>query len=334
MALVFAGTIVVTVAAVLWWRDARHYEATDDAYVDVASEQVSPQVAGRVVRVLVNDNQDVAAGQVLVELDPATYENRQKQAQAAVAQARAQVAQTRAQRQIGTVEVERARASLGVAEATLANARSDLQRFRQEDNANHDTVTAQQMQHAVQDERSATAQLDVARQAVAVASAQLEASDTAIAAAQAGVRSAEVQAGQAALELAYTRVHATMAGRVAHKTVAPGDYVEPGTAMMAIVPGDVYVTANFKETQLALMRPGQPAQIRVDAYPNLKLTGHVDSVQPASGQQFSEIPAQNATGNWVKVVQRVPVKIVLDRVPADPERLGPGISVTVQVTVR
>jgi membrane fusion protein (multidrug efflux system) len=139
---------------------------------------------------------------------------------------------------------------------------------------------------------------------------------------------------QAELARSYTQVKALVAGRVANKTVTVGNYVEPGTDLMAIVPRAVYVTADFKETQLARLRPGQPAEIKVDAYPDVPLHGHVDSVQPATGAAFTPIPAQNAAGNWVKVVQRVPVKIALDDLPDDPmRRLGPGMSVEVKVSI-
>ena len=335
MAVLALVIIVVAVVAVLWWRHSRRYESTDDAYIDIVSEVVSSQVPGRVTRVLVDDNQDVAAGAVLVELDAADYNARLHQAQAAEAQARAQLAQAEAQRRVRSVELESARAGLGVAEANASNARSDLERLRQVRDANVDAVTPQQIEHATAEAKSADAQLGVAKQAVASATAQIDAADTTVQAAEAGVKAAAAQVEQASLALGYTRITAAVAGRVAHRTVAVGNYVEPGTALLAIVPREVYVTANFKETQLARMRRAQPVTIKVDAYPDLKLTGHVDSVQPATGQQFSELPAQNATGNWVKVVQRVPVKIRLDALPDDAERrLGPGMSVTAKVTVQ
>jgi membrane fusion protein (multidrug efflux system) len=154
-------------------------------------------------------------------------------------------------------------------------------------------------------------------------------------AAQAGIASANSQVAQAELTLSYTQIEARIDGRTASKTVAVGNVVNVGVPLMAIVPRDVYITANFKETQLAHMRRGQPVEIKIDAYPDLKLTGKVDSVQPATGQAFSTLPAENATGNWVKVVQRVPVKIVFDKLPDDPDRrLGPGMSVEVSVRIR
>jgi membrane fusion protein (multidrug efflux system) len=140
---------------------------------------------------------------------------------------------------------------------------------------------------------------------------------------------------QARLTLSYTHVVAAIAGRIANKTASPGNIVAAGTPLMAVVPRDVYVTANLKETQLNHIVRGQPVAIKVDAYPDLKLTGKVDSVEPASGQTFSVIPPQNATGNWVKIVQRVPVKIVFDQIPDDPNRrLAPGMSVEISAKVR
>ncbi|HVU33579.1 MAG TPA: HlyD family secretion protein [Opitutaceae bacterium] len=326
--------IVIVVGGSLWWRHSRQYEKTDDAFIDVVPERVSPQVAGRVARVLVNDNQDVTAGQVLLEIDPADFQNRLDQARAAQAQAEAQVAQAEAQRTIRTAEVAQAKASLNAASVNAANAASDLHRLQVARAGDEAAASAQQLEHTQAQQRTTAAQVTAAQKAVAAAQAQLALVARNIDAARAAVRSAAAQVAEAKLSLSYAAVKATVAGRIADKTVAPGDYVSPGTDLLAIVPHDVYVTADFKETQLARIRPGQPAEITVDAYPNLKLHGKVDSVQPATGSAFTPIPAENAAGNWVKVVQRVPVKIDIDDLPNDPvERLGPGMSVEVKVTV-
>src|SRR5262249_4545902 len=156
------------------------------------------------------------------------------------------------------------------------------------------------------------------RKSVAAADAQVKHAARQADAARAGEKAAGAQVAQAELTLSYAQIKASVDGRVARKTVAEGNYIQPGADLMAIVPRTVHVTANFKETQLKEVRRGQPVKIKVDSFPDLKLTGKIDSVQPASGQAFDLLPSQNAAGNWVKVVQRVPVKIVLDQIPNDP----------------
>jgi membrane fusion protein (multidrug efflux system) len=323
------------IGSLLLWRHSRSHVGSDDAYIDGIPQLVSPQVAGRILKVLVTDNQDVAAGQELVEIDPADYQSRVDQAQASAAQSRAQLAQAQAQQTVYAAQVEEAEASLGTAEANATNAANQFGRYQRLKAVNPAAVSDQQMDSAVAAATSTAAQRKAADKAVSAAQAQLGYSGSLILAAQAGIESANSQVAQAALTLSYTRIVAAIAGRVANKTAAPGNIVAAGTPLMAVVPRDVYVTANLKETQLNHIAKGQPVTIKVDAYPDLKLTGKVDSVEPASGQTFSIIPAQNATGNWVKVVQRVPVKIVLDQIPDDPNRrLAPGMSVEISAKVR
>jgi len=327
--------MLVVIGGILFWRHSRTREKTDDAFVDVVSEQVSAEVAGRVVRVLVDDNQDVKVGQVLAEIDPADYRNKLEQAAATRAQADAQLAEARAQVVVYDAQVEVARANLGTAEANATNAGAKLDRYRHLQAINAGAVSAQQLDDAVAAATSAAAQLVSAHKSVVAAEAQVESARSQEVAAHAGIRSAEAQVDQATLPLSRTEVKARINGRVASKTVSPGNYVTAGAPLMAIVPREVYVTADFKETQLNHLRRGQPVRMKIDAYPDLKLTGRVDSVEPATGQTFSLIPAENATGNWVKIVQRVSVKIVFDQLPDDPgQRLAPGMSAEVWVTIR
>jgi len=320
---------------VLFWRHSRTYVFSDDAFIDVVSERVSPQISGRVLRVLVDDNQDVTAGQLLLELDPADYAAKLDQVQASRAQAQAQVAEATAQAATFAAQVEQAQANHGVAEANATNAGNDLKRYENLRGVNPGAVSSQQFDTALAAARSSAAQVRAAEKSVAAAQAQLGYVKAEIEAAQAGVRSADSQIHQAELTLSYARVTAKVAGRVASKTVSEGNFVAAGAELMAIVPREVYITANFKETQLARMRPGQAVRVKIDSYPDMNLRAHLDSVEPATGQAFSVLPAENATGNWVKVVQRVPVKIIFDQIPDDPvRRLGPGMSVEVTVTVR
>jgi len=335
-----AGTLMLAIIAgaiggVLLWRHSRSHESTNDAYIDVVSEHVSPRIAGQVIRVLVNDNQDVKAGQPLVELDPADYQNQLAQAVAEHSRAEAQLSQTKAQQAIAEAQLEQARANVAAAEANASNTASDWRRYEQLRKEDADAVSQQQLDNTAAAAKNAAAQLEAARKAAGAAQAQVLQARSQMEAAQAGLQGAAAQVEQARRNVSYTKVQASLDGRVATKTVAVGNYVQPGAQLMALVPPQVYVTANFKETQLARVRPGQPVEIRVDAYPDLKLRGHIDSIQPAAGQAFSVLPAQNATGNWVKIVQRVPVKIVFEEIPNDPERrLGPGMSVEVRVLVR
>jgi membrane fusion protein (multidrug efflux system) len=333
--LLVLAVAVLLVAGVLIWRHTRDHVTTDDAYIDGIPQIVSPQVAGRVEHVLVDDNQDVKAGQLLIELDGSDYQAKVDQAQAAVAQAQAQMAEAQAQQTVYGAQVDEAKASLGTAEANATNAANQLGRYQRLKAVNAGAVSDQQMDSAVAAATSTAAQLNAAQKAVAAAAAQLGYAGSLITAARAGVQSADSQLAQANLTLSYTRVIARIDGRVANKNATEGTVVAAGTPLMAVVPRDVYVTANLKETQLTHIKRGQAVKITVDAYPDLKLTGKIDSVEPASGQTFSLLPAQNATGNWVKVVQRVEVKIDLDQIPDDPNRrLAPGMSVEVNATVR
>jgi membrane fusion protein (multidrug efflux system) len=327
--------IAAVVCGVLLWLHARTYVSTDDAFIDIQSQYVSPQVAGRVLQVLVRDYQDVKNGDVLVEIDPAEYQSKLDQAIAGKAQAEAQVAQAQAQLVVDQAQVEQAQANVTVAEVNYTNAVVDLRRYVQLRKAIAGSVSQQQMDTSSTRAQTAAAQLAVGQKAVQAAEAQLGYAKSMVEAAQASVKSAEAAVELAQLDISYTKVKAQLDGRIANKSVADGNYLQPGTELMAVVPTNVYVTANFKETQLTHMRTGQSVEVKVDAYPDFKLHGHVDSVQPASGQAFSVLPAQNATGNWVKIVQRVPVKIVFDQIPDDPQRrLSPGLSVEVKVSLR
>jgi membrane fusion protein (multidrug efflux system) len=297
--------ILLLVVGLIWWLNARQYEDTDDAFIDTHIVHLSPQVAGRVLRVAVNDNQLVRRGQLLVKIDPSDM-------QARLAQAEAQEAQAETQHQ-------QAVASERGAAAQAVNARRDLDRYYLLQKTNPAAVAQQQVDQAYATAHNATAQRDAARAQIAGAVAQIKVAQAAIT--------------TAALNLGYTEIVAPVDGHIAQRNVAIGNYVAPGQEMMAIVPLELWVTANFKETQLALMHPGQNVTLSVDGCAGGDINGHVQSIQRGAGQAFGILPAENATGNYVKVVQRVPVKIVLDRVPRDCV-LGPGMSVTPTVKVR
>jgi membrane fusion protein (multidrug efflux system) len=331
------GVIVVVViaaavtAGVLYWLHARQFETTDDAFIDSNQSQVSTQISGRVDALLVKDNQHVDAGQVLFTLDPRDFQVKLDQSRAAAANSAALAAQARADLEMQRANLEQQRAQVRVAEADSEQAQQNLARYRGISKA---AFAQQDLDQTSATARGAAAKLDSARHAVAGVEAQLLSQQAKIDASDASAREAEADVRNADLQLGYTKIIAPTAGTVTRRTVNLGNYVTPGQALLAIVPDELWVTANFKETQLNLIRVGQPVEITVDAFPDQVLHGHVDSFQRGAGSVFSSLPAENATGNYVKIVQRIPVKIVFDgddwrRLP-----LAPGLSVDPRVTVR
>ncbi len=319
-------------AGVLYYLHARHYETTDDAFIDGNISQIATQVAGRVTRIAFEDNQTVTAGQLLVELDPRDYAVKLEQARAQRVQAAAQLDQARAQVGLQQANLEQAGANARVSEADLGQAQADLARYRAIDPK---AISRQQLDTAGATTKSAGARLEASRQAIQASRAQLEAQRAAAAAAAAAVAQADVAVANAQLQLSYTSIAAPADGRVTKRTVGLGNYVSPGQSMLAVVQNDLWITANFKETQLADMRQGQEVRVRVDACPGQDLAARVDSFQAGSGSVFSSLPAENATGNYVKVVQRLPVRLrFVDRDAAARCRLSPGLSVAPRVTVR
>lgn len=408
---------------VRYWLYARSHESTDDAFIEGHIIQISPKVSGYVARVHVDDNQQVKAGDLLVEIDARDYEVRLQQARSALDAARAReneaqsnvsltrattaanVQQARATVSRAQTAVATSRAAAGstanratqagsaisTAEANLAQAqaqvkaaqaeairtKADVQRYQSL--LEKDEISQQQVDSAVAADRTAEAELEVARNRVAAAVAQVNemrasqaaAAETArqsvtqIAGAQAGVAEAAgrlaqantapqqvavseaqaqtakanteqlaAQVAQAELELSYTKIYAPEDGRVTRKSVEEGAYIQIGQPLLAVVPGDVWVIANFKEDQVGRIVPGQAVEIRVDTYRDKTFKGHVDSIQAGTGARFSLLPPENATGNYVKVVQRVPVKIVFDEPPDPKHMLAPGMSVVPEVAVR
>jgi len=415
--------IVGLIVGFIYYLHGRHYESTDDAFIEGHVIQISPRVAGHIQQVPVDDNQQVKAGDLLVVLDPRDFQARLDQARAALDVAEARVrgakssvsvtsATTRAGMTQATSGVEQAQANLAAAQAAVATAQSmvrqaeadvltekantsqaqadvaaaeasetqaqqDLKRYR--DLIGEGAVSQQQLDQQATNEKTARARLASAREKVASAQAKVAAAEAKRRAVQNQLLQAETQAkavqaaiGEATgklesassaphqvavsrsqeasrqaeyeqskaqldaaeLDLSYTKIPAPEAGLVTRKSAEPGAYVQVGQALMAIVSKNVWVVANFKETQLTLMRPGQRVTIDVDAYPGVKFRGKVDSIQSGTGARFSLLPPENASGNYVKVVQRVPVKIVFDPPPDPSHLLAPGMSVIPSVKVR
>jgi membrane fusion protein (multidrug efflux system) len=374
LAVAALAVVVLAGAGWRYYEVAATYETTDDAFIEGHVIPISPKVAGHLRRLHVTDSQGVQAGELLVEIDPRDFEAHLAQAHAALAAAMAKhwaaqisVGATRLttdgglQQASSGVEaarrqLEAARAGVRAAEAENVRNQTDVQRYEQLYAENgiarqqvdyaiaaaktseaallagraNEQAAAETLRQAEAQVGQATGQLVAARAApdeVALSQAQVDSSSADIEQLRAAVRLAE-------LELSYTTIITPEAGRVTRKTVEAGSYVSVGQGLFMLVPRDVWVLANFKETQLTHMRPGQPVTIRVDAYPGVHFSGHVDSIQAGTGARFSLLPPENATGNYVKVVQRVPVKIYFDTVPDDTHPVGPWMSVTASVKVR
>jgi membrane fusion protein (multidrug efflux system) len=332
LALSLGALLLASVAGggYLYWDDASRSETTDDAFIAARQFSIAPKVAGYLTTVPVTDNQHVAAGEVIARIDDRDYRVAFAQAQAQVAAAQASIGNIDAQIAVQEAQIAQNEAQVQQAQAALTFAQQQAGRYGTL--ARDGWGTVQDAQQYSSQQRQAQASLQSAGQAVKAATRQLDVLTAQRNVADANLAQATAQRGQAALNLSYTVVTAAQPGRVAQLSAAVGQYAQAGTALTMFVPDDVWVAANFKETQLDRMRPGDKATIQLDAYPERAIVGSVASVQPGSGTAFSLLPAENATGNYVKIVQRVPVKIVLDNPPQD-VALGPGMSVEPTVRV-
>ena len=317
-------------AGYVYYDDAAHFQSTDDAFVAARQIAIAPKVSGYVASVPVTDNQHVAAGGVIATLDPRDYRVALDQAKAQVGVAEAGIRNVDAQLAVQKAQVEASQAQVEQARAGLVFAQQQQARYQQLATKGAGTVQNAQQYNSQLDQSQAA--LKSAQAALSVAQRQIEALKAQRESAVANREQALAQRDQAELNLSYTSVTAAEPGRVVNLTAAPGEFAQPGTNLTMFVPDEIWVTANYKENQLDAMRPGQPVTLSIDAYPQREIKGHVASVQPGSGTAFSLLPAQNATGNYVKIVQRVPVKIVIDNPPAD-VALGPGMSVVPSVRV-
>ncbi|MBY6264187.1 HlyD family secretion protein [Azospirillum sp. 412522] len=332
---ILAGLVVVALLAVAgyiyWQRNIHPYESTDDAFIDTRQFPVAPKVAGYVTEVAVSDNRHVNAGDLLFRIDTRDYQTALEQAQAQIDSATAAITGYDAQIDAQRAQIDQARAEVSQAEAAVGFAKEDAARYR--DLQTRGAGTVQQAQQSTANLQEQQGKLTSANAAVIAAERQVGALQAQRTSAVADLARAKAQLAQAQLNLSYTTVTAAQPGRVVQLSGAVGQFVQAGQSLAIFVPDDIWVTANFKETQITDMRPGQPVDIKIDAYPGRKVAGHIDSVQPGSGTAFSLLPAENATGNYVKVVQRIPVKIVVDQWP-DGVSIGPGMSVVPRVTVR
>ena len=324
--------VVLGIIGFFIWFAHRNQVSTDDAYTDGNTVTMVPKISGYVVDLYVSDNTHVKRGDLLLRIDPRDYLTAVAQAQAQLALAEAQLSSARDALKIARVQypaqLESARAQQLAAAAQLELARSSFERQHQVDRraTTQETIdsSTNQQQSALAGLKSAQAQVAIAQ----LAPEQVQSAASAVAEREASVQSAQAQLDQAKLNLSYSEVRAPSDGFITQRSIRQGDFATAGQVMFLIVTPEVWVTANFKESQLGRMRPGDKVDIRVDAYSGFKLEGHVDSIQYGSGARFSAFPAENATGNFVKIVQRVPVKIVIDR-GLDPNRPLPiGLSVS------
>ncbi|HEX3445397.1 MAG TPA: HlyD family secretion protein [Chthoniobacterales bacterium] len=323
---------LVLAGGTFWYINTVGYETTDDAAIEGHVVQVSPKVSAHVKTVHFDDNYQVRKGDLLIELDPRDFEVSLASAIANLASAQSKRTEAEAQQNVAQASLGQAKADLVSAQATADNAKADLDRNQRLfqthviDRREYDASEAQA--------KSAIANVESATKKAASQEAQIQLASAQYITAASGEKQAEAQLRQAQLQLSYTQIFAPFDGRITKKSVEPGNYVQPGQTLLSLVPPDVWVIANFKETQLKQMKVGQPVSVQVDAVPNRHFRAHIESFQVGTGGRFTLLPPENATGNFVKVVQRVPVKIVFDEPIADLERLWPGESVEPKVSLR
>ena len=331
------GAIVI-LAAGLWWylnyqSIGKYMQSTNDAYIQADAVLVAPKIAGYIDRVFVSENQTVRMGQPLVLLDPRDY--------------RAQASQIQAQIEASRATADTVRSQVGEQQAALAQAQAQLNasladvRFASQEVSRYEPLAAtgaesrERLAQLRNQLRQAQAAAATRRAAVVAAQRRFGTLDSQIDQALSQARAGQAQLEAAKVTLESTTLRASINGRVGDLTVRVGQFVQPGTRLMTLVPVEkLYIEANFKETQLGLMRVGQPAVIEVDALPGVELRGRVASFAPGTGAQFSVLPPQNATGNFTKIVQRVPVRIAVDTTPEVRKLLVPGMSVEVTVDTR
>lgn len=336
LGLLFGALAVL--AAGLWWylghqSYGKYQQSTNDAYIQADSVVVAPKVGGYIDRVFVVENQSVRAGQPLALLDPRDYRSQASQIQAQIEASRATADTVRAQVGEQQAVLAQAQAQLNAAQSDVAFAAQQVGRYGPL--AETGAETRERLAQLRNQLQQARAQAATRRAAVVAAQRRFGTLDTQIEQALSQARAGRAQLEAANLNVESTTLRASISGRVGDLAVRLGQFVQPGTRLMTIVPvTQIYVEANFKETQVGLMRVGQPVAIEVDALPGVELSGKIASFAPGTGAQFSILPPQNATGNFTKIVQRIPVRIAVEASPAVRRLLSPGMSVEVSVDTR
>ena len=329
---VLAAFGFILLATLRWdeWVGSAVVQTTDDAYVRADLTRLSSRVAGEVLTVAVRDFQRVKAGDLLVQIDPADYQAQVDQAEAGVAGAQAALDNLANQVELQYATIAQAEAQLVSAQAQEIETKEEQD--RQQSLTQTEAGTRQKLEQATAAYARAQADVRASRALIAAQRHQLEVLSGTKKQRAADLEGAKATLAAARLKLGYTRIAAPFDGVVGEREVQPGDYVNIGTNLINVVPlPNVYVIANYKETQLTRVKPGQPVDVRVDSFPNETLRGRVERIAPASGSQFALLPPDNATGNFTKVVQRIPVRIALDKGQLLLERLLPGMSVVSRI---
>ena len=334
--LIAIGIVAVVVGVawgLRWWTVGRFVETTDDAYLKADSVTIAPKVSGYITEVLVDDNQAVAAGAPLARLDARQYQASLDQAKATLDARAADIQRAQAELKQQHANAEQAKAQADVSRVSLTHAEDDVTRYRPLVATGAETAERLASLVSTRDQARATLAANLA--AARSATMQIGATEAQIAQARAQMEAAQAQLNQSKLDLDDTTLLSPVAGRVGDRTIRVGQYVQPGTRLMTVVPvQSLYLEANFKETQVGRMRVGQPATLHVDALKGTELHGAVESFAPGTGAQFALLPPENATGNFTKIVQRVPVRIRVDTGPETRKVLLPGLSVTVDVDTK
>ena len=306
-------SVIIAILLLFWLIDSTRYQSTDDAYVETTTVNVAPRVSGEIIEVYVKDNQQVKKGDIVAKIDPRDYEVRLNQADAIY--------------QKELLNQTNAKADLDAVNSELALAKRDVERYKNLYAVG--AVSKQTLDNAVTKYDSLNARKVRAEEDI------LSNSTAARKVADANIKALKAQKDAAALNLSYTTIYAPQDGTVSSRRVEKGMMVTAGSPLFTLVPNDVWVVANFKETQLKGMKPGMPVEIKIDTYPNHKFKGKIDSVQRSSGAKSSLFPPENAVGSFVKIVQRIPVKIVFDeKIDTDEYIIAPGMSVVPRVKVR
>jgi membrane fusion protein, multidrug efflux system len=336
LALGAAALIVVAALATLghqYWTVGRFTESTDDAYVGGDITVIAPKVSGFIARVEVSDNQTVHAGDILVKLDDRDYVAARARALASVAAQQASLGNLAATRHLQEAMIAQAEAGIIAADAQIDRTREDQSRYKHLQSLS--AVSLQESQRADADFKDATAAGTKSRAALSAAQRQLDVIDSQTQQVQAALAQAVADRDLAELNLSYTEMRAPIDGTIGNRSARPGSYATIGAQLMSVVPArGLWVDANFKESQLARMRAGQPVSIEADVLPGRIFRGRVVSLAPATGAVFSVLPAENATGNFTKIVQRIPVRVALDGDASELGDLRPGLSVIAKVDMR
>lgn len=326
--------VVAIAAGIAWYLHSRQFETTDDAFIDGQIVRIAAQEQGRLIKVPVDPNSIVVRGDILARIDASMLSAELKLRQAQLLEARTSVAEAQAAIVEAGTNVDAARSQAEGAKVTAVNEQARAERFGTiSEQTGELSVSQQELDDTVAGAAEAKAAADTAETQIATAESQVTAAEAQMEAAKAGVQAADANVATTQVNVDRLTIAAPIDGQVVQRNVGVGSYVAPGTQLMALVPNDLYVTANFKETQLARIRPGQTVDIAVDAFPDVDFKGTVVSIQSGAGQAFQLLPAQNATGNFVKVVQRVPVRISIDSPDIGKYPIGPGMSVVPSIRV-